>query len=342
MMRLLVFILTLLTFWSPALAQSVVSVAGFDQAAVTAAINAAGTGGEVIFPPGTYVVDGLNASYGEQTWRVQGALTTITRSSTSSLPLLNLSGPAGTQLHIRGGIWDGNRAGNPSGANCADGNTMGLDFQDATLQNCPAWGSGMYEGELVVRRSKFINNKLADIIWRTMVTAGVVQAPVIEDNLFDHSMQAASAVTTGAVLIGASNPTNAQRAVRSKFNRNRVLFPQGTANVAGIEGLNCGRGWYKDNTFIGGGTGISNVQCGYMEISGNQCQAPTTYCIELGGDDLDVHDNLASGLGPSLYGIFVNTAVNTARIHDNHMEYFTAGGTVVGAGATNISAYNND
>lgn len=312
-------------------------VGSLDQASIDAAIAAAGPGGKVLFPGGVYPnLDGLAHTQPHQTWEFDyGAV--LLRSTTSLTSLVSLQAPG---LKVRGGMFDGNIAGNPNVANLFDCGSNDLDIQDATLQNVMNRGILMSSALLTAKRNRFSNVRWEEINWsHTLLTA--VQAPTIEDNFVDKSMRPAG--ESGSIYVRAVNPNNYQLALSPRINRNKIIQPW--ANDSAIVGIlpgGCQRGFACENIIIGGGNGMSLDNNGYMEFCANVFQSCGVYSMEVGGNDNLLAHNKGSGLGPSRFGIFVNPVVTGSALIGNHFPVgFTDGGIVNAAGAgCRVSADN--
>jgi hypothetical protein len=299
---------------------STATVSGFDTTSIAAAQTSAGPGGTVIFPAGTYIVDGLTASVADQTWLLDRYAIIKKADTTGPLtPILLLSANG---IRIRGGTLDGNRAVSPGTPDGVDSVGFSLDCEDMILQNVAGWGLAINDAPLNLRRCTFRNNVLSDVIWHLNGSA-VGQAPNIDQCIFDKSMFAANVLTTGCLLIGSMNQNNVQYALNPRVTRCQLLMPWNTTNNVGSEIRNCQRGWISDNVCIGGGTGFSNAQSGFMVYRDNVFQGQTTYGIEGGGNDTLYIGNHGTGYGPSRWGIFLNPITTSSMVTDNHFVGYT-------------------
>jgi hypothetical protein len=105
-----------------------------DTTAIHAARDAAGVGGVLYFPPGTYLTGGLTANAAGQRWLLADGAT-LKLSSATNAPVVTVTA---ANVTIEGGTVDGNRAGQSSGAACFGVTAVaqsGLSVRDVTIQN---------------------------------------------------------------------------------------------------------------------------------------------------------------------------------------------------------------
>lgn len=114
-------------------------VSATDAASIAAAVTAAGVGGTLYFPQGTYVCDSL-APLSGQTWYGPATIQRPASSTNSVITATGLSGFTMRQLTV-----DGNRANSTATSNAAIYliNTTGTQLVGLTVQNTPSANAGI-------------------------------------------------------------------------------------------------------------------------------------------------------------------------------------------------------
>lgn len=139
-----------------------------DTTAIHAARDAAGSGGSLHFPDGTYLVSGLEASVADQTWTLaRQAVIYLADADNTSNVIVTANG-----FTIRGGKIDGNSANQTgtwgSGTFTGDGikadSVEDLTIEDVEITDCKFMGIDIKEASRVVVRRCYIHTVNASCI----------------------------------------------------------------------------------------------------------------------------------------------------------------------------------
>jgi hypothetical protein len=300
-----------------------VTVAGLDTAAIHAACALAGAGGTVCFENGTYIVDGLLSAYDGQRWELDsGAI--IKRSATTTGPILKLTAPG---LKLRGGMLDGNRAGNPNAAVGID-SVLAFDGRDFKLTGVNGWGVAIDNADLKLIDVLITDTKNAGVIWRnTNVT--LRKGPHLERVTVDRSQEPVEGFTSGGILVQAleGKYVLAPRII----NCDVMLASQDGYDAVCIEVLRAIKGHISGCNPTGGRIGISMGADNYSTITGNAAQAQTDYAYEI-VDCLGtvMAGNNGSGFVPSTWGIRVTGSSLHVRSYGTNLVGFATPIEVLG------------
>jgi hypothetical protein len=231
-----------------------------DATAIQAADTAAGTGGRVFFPEGTYIVGTALAPSSNRTWF--GEKATLKRKAATNVRLINASNASAVTLD--GLTLDGNKANQAAiSAATAYGNVFTGD--DITVRNCTITGFSRYplrfdrSSRVVVRDSVFDGGEGAagvpssTLYWAT--DSGVVPEDfkVINNRFFRDEP-----TPRWPVLQFRPYPAD-QRAKGALATKNVIVIVNGAADVAaiGIEVAYVDGFSLVDNWITGGAMGIS-------------------------------------------------------------------------------------
>lgn len=276
------------------------TVAGFAQADIEAARDAAGVGGTVFFPAGTYPVADLVANVQGQTWVLDRSATIL---RTGGGPLLSLQASG---LRLRGGTWDGGRT--PSDLSNGFDGFFSPDAEDLTLQNISGWGMCLQGGVLVLRNCLLRNIGYAAILW--LAPGWVCQGPVIEGCTIDRSI---GFVSQGGIHIRSAEAPGAGWVQAPRIVNTNVILPvcpnvaQIAAgapfkNAVGIE-VWSGLGAIISGCQVAGGKiGTSFGNCRNSKVLGCDVGSAFQYGIEVAG--------LGAGAG-SLWCVVEGNSVNS-------------------------------
>jgi len=269
-----------------------------DTAAIHAARDAAGAGGRITVPSGTYMVSGLTASVADQTWEFSGAAVikwmvgprtngvVEGESRGSSILLVSAEG-----VTLTGGVFD-----------CSNGITNetdwseqgikvtgeGLTIWDAKILNSPRHGIYALNCSRVTVRGCTISNSFgAGIFVQHGDEAGqAVDDIVITDNRVESARDGA-----GGIGVFSNSP---QRQVRRVvISRNTVQLPPDQTAVTGAFSV-----WngvdvvINDNRSIGGFFGHTHPNPTRATISNNVIRGFKKYGLEI---PLNVNECVVSG-----------------------------------------------
>lgn len=153
-------------------------VGGFTQGDIEAARDAAGIGGTVFFPNGTYLVANLEAMIADQTW-ILDRKAIVQRSSGPALLEIKAAG-----LRLKGGTWDGGWIPGEPWSNGLSATGFGAEIEDILLQNISGWGIIFVDGVVDIRRSTVRKTGLSAIFASS--SAPTVKGSIVEGCTVDR------------------------------------------------------------------------------------------------------------------------------------------------------------
>lgn len=245
-------------------------VSGFTMTAINAAITAAGAGGVVYFPKGTYNIDNLTANLNDQEWRFERG-TILFRTASSASHGINVTGNG---LTLKGDfILDMNRANNSStswyGINA---NPAYLTIEgDWEIKNCPYLGINVHEEKLRIKGGKISNTYYMGVYWVTTTNTNR-EAPTIEGLTVDR--RTGWVVGGGIIINGGAGGTQCFGAVV----RNCTIYLPPLLTVpardaaydsVAIEINVCQQAQVDDNSINGGRIGLSFATCDSSTMTSN-------------------------------------------------------------------------
>ncbi len=255
-----------------------------DTTAIHTARDAAGVGGRVYFPPGTYVVKNLRASLNGQTWLLHPqAVLKLASSALATDDMLRATATA--DVTIEDGQWDFTAS--PSRTHMVYTTSCdGFTIRNIFRMTGPATAGDWYGLSAVnVSNVRFTNNRLrnACIFVQNSVAAssGIIKTDVrITGNTVDYTGNTNSYVT-GITVRGEITVTSSITNVH--VDDNTVLGPMRTVNNnnAGIALWRCFNVTCNDNTVDGWCFGITNPRCSDMTVADNTVRNFCAYGIEL-------------------------------------------------------------
>ena len=274
-----------------------------DTAAIHAARDAAGVGGTVVFPPGTYKIVGnndgsgcLQANVANQVWNIMPGATLIQYNHARALITVSAAGVTLTG----GGTLNGGR--DTLGDNAYnvlavimgtvtsdDLSVIGLSIQKASYWGI--WGQGSHTRVL---RCKFTLNyhapvllssfRLAEQIGSTMHDTYDMEA---SDNYIDRTAEGTSIHSAGIQIKGNIDTTGGalvHTTYRARALRNVILMPasptETTGTTCGIE-IASSYPLVEGNMIVNGTMGISFAAAQYPKAIGNTMTGQTLTAIEL-------------------------------------------------------------
>jgi parallel beta-helix repeat protein len=274
-----------------------------DTAAIARARDAAGSGGTVVFPAGTYVISGVSLNIAGQRWWLDPAAT-LRMAAGASTTLVRISA---SDVVLTGGRLDGNAASQSSSGTCVSISAPRATIDGVDIGGCRGWGiyiRGAPNAHLV--RNVVHDTGDASIFIESDDVRGADNA-VVELNTVRRT---ANSGAGGIVVHG--NGQIATRATRIAGNR--------VENVAQISIEVWGfapNSVIVDNVTVGGWMGISVDQSDDSQVLRNRVIAARTYGIELAGSQRCVvrnntvdHTGIVNGTGIALTGIVATSRGN--------------------------------
>lgn len=312
-----------------------------ETAAIHAARNAAGVGGKLFFPPGTYPVTGLTASVANQTWELADGATIKMAIGAASALLVTAN-----NVTVDGGVFDA------SNGTLHDFSQNGIRIQgtnnvtvrNAQVSDSPGHGVyGLNSNKIMVSDCRFIDCYLNGAFVQNSTAGTTNYDIVITGNYVESSEDTAAGV---AVLGGVNLATTDMPISRVRITNNTVILP--VAAVSETAGIGVGRctDWsISGNTVAGGWAGLTCPYGTRAVISNNNIRQ-FKYCgIELPSTQTDcvVSDNSidATGSAGGSVGIAVSSVSPTIykrmSIVGNSISGFGSTGTGMGFSGTNCS-----
>jgi parallel beta-helix repeat protein len=274
-----------------------------DTAAIVRARDAAGSGGTVVFPAGTYLITGVSLSVTGQRWWLDPAATLRMRAGASTT-LLRISA---SDVVLTGGRLDGNGASQSSSGTCVSVSAPRATIDRVDIGGCRGWG-------IYVRGAPNVH-----IVGNVVHDTGDASIFIESDDVrgADNANVEANTIrrTTNSGAGGIIVHGNGQIATRAtRIAGNRV------ENVAQISIEVWGfapNSVIVDNVTVGGWMGISVDQSDDSQVLGNRVVAARTYGIELAGSQRCVvrnntvdHTGVVNGTGIALTGIVATSRGN--------------------------------
>lgn len=297
-----------------------------DTTAIHAARTAAGIGGKVYFPAGTYLVDGLTASVADQTWQLAAGATVEMKTGASEI--LKVTGAG---VIITGGTFDG------SNGTAHDGSQQGLlieadnvTIDGATVIDSPLYGirANNHDG-FTVTGCTVVNSYGEGIFFQNSLSASHSDI-VIKDNYIDNS--SGGDRSSGIYVRGDTATKRVQRVV---ISRNTVVAPYSQApGVTGAVIVWNGTDFVvSDNILIGTNLSVTCPNAVMATISNNTIRGFDAYAIELpaggGGvvENVSIVGNLIDPDGTTATtGITTNSSnINNVSIIGNTIRNFSVG-----------------
>lgn len=254
-----------------------------DTAAIHMARDAAGAGGKIAIPPGTYVVAGLVASLPGQTWHMdQGA---VIKAKPGSAVALRVSA---VDVSVVGGVIDcSNLDEGDSSKNAIEIAADGVSVREVEVLNSPWHGIAAYDcSQITISGCKIKNSSRAGI-WAQNGSLPVTSDIVLTDNVVDNS--SAGDLSEGIAVRG--NDKKAHRVSRVTISRNTVRLPyeqpgrDGKPGRSGNISVTDGTDWViQNNIIVGGYFGITCPDPVSATISINTIRGFSGMGIEIPGD----------------------------------------------------------
>lgn len=276
--------------------------------AFAAARDAAGVGGVVIVPAGTYIQNTLTLNLSRQTWIIDPAATIkISNGSTTSVIVVS----ADSVTLTGGGTIDGNESNisnaGVAGIYTASSSATNLLLDNIKIQNTEGYGVQAFGSSTIVRNCKFYN---------CGTTSGGASALIItpngsnlyditvEGNEIDNSMMPAATYNDSMLyVVGSprSGLTYTYKVYKAKIINNTVkgpLDPQGAGGGAICITVGSEGAIVQGNETSGGSMGVSVDGCNNVKVVGNTFNGANWYGIELANANYcEVIGNTVNGQG---------------------------------------------
>lgn len=290
-----------------------VPVAGFTTADILTAAVAAGAGGTVLFPNGTYVADGLQVLIPDQTWLLD-RYAVLQKPATASQAVLLENKVMGFRL--RGGaLKDTVSNTTPHGISSLTGTS--LDLKGTKLIDVRGWGVWCTDAPLAMDDVEVTDSKYGSVLWTATSNR---RGPTIDRVRVRRTDLAKYASSGGIHVIGNSESAwNTGTRIANCVVELPVGYAPPYENSVGIEN------WYGEgSTIIGnevrnGRIAYSLYRCQFFKGLGNYAMAPADYAYELAYCSFgDWSHNTARGWGPGVnWHIELNNGTNYCNLTEN-------------------------
>lgn len=238
-----------------------------DTAAIGRARDAAGAGGTVVFPAGTYLVAGLSLSVPSQRWWLDPQATLRLRAAASST-LLRVTA---SDAVVTGGRLDGNRTAQSTSGNCLSVSAPRVTIEATDIGECRGWGIYVHGApEVRILRNLVHDTGDASIFIESDGVRGSDNA-VVDGN----TVRRTSREGAGGIIVHGKG---AVATLAPRIANNRV---EDVAQIAiEVWGL-VPRSVIVGNVTVGGWMGISVDRSHDSQVLGNRVFAARLYGIEL-------------------------------------------------------------
>ena len=311
-----------------------------DTTAIHAARDAAGVGGTVFFPAGTYLVSGLTASVASQTWELVSHATV--KAKVGATKILHVTADGVT---VTGGVFDGVNGTAHNGAQ--NGLEVGGDnvtVRDVTVINSPLYGISAYNCDNTTIHHCIVRNSYGAGIWAQNSAAAPsdMYDVSITDCLVENSD--GGDFSSG---IGTYGAVATQRVHRIKICRNTVRLPYDQADQnTGCVGVVHGTDFVvSDNILKGGYISISCHNAVNGVVSGNTVRGFKYIGIELpaGAEKVTVSGNTVDPDGTTGHESGIQSSdgtINDLTVTGNVIRNFTEDNSMMIRFGTNTTAVN--
>lgn len=307
-----------------------------DTEAIHAARDAAGVGGKITIPPGTYMVSELTAGVGDQMWELSDEAIIKMRPGTVKVFSITAVGTS-----VLGGVFDCSNGTDPEGQSGVFITSDGVTIRDATIRNSPSYAIRASNcNRLTISDCTIINSGFEGIfIENGSTTSSDIYDFSITGNLVDNSMAGQRA---GGIYVRGNSTTT--RVSRATVRGNTVRLPsEPSYETGGIIVFN-GSDYAVTNNFVAGGfLGITCDNPIRATLSENVVRGFSYVGIELPGnvDTVTVAGNTIDADGiPATAGIQASRGpVNEVRIVGNNITNFSESSLLISFNSVSVSQW---
>lgn len=312
-----------------------------DTVNVQSARNTAGNGGTVYFPPGTYILDGVQMSYANQTWVLHDAAIFKLKNRAANGYTVKITANGARFL---GGIIDGNKANQAGGNMFQVNNCNDIRIEGTTFQNAYTYGltlAGVKRAEVV--KCYFTNTTNFAANFGYSATNGSC-----DDILFDRNVinnLGVSGNNCGGVGSCGDATVHNNRIV---FRGNRIFInkPILSNSLGCIGSVNTDVTIVEENDLVGSDICVSIAgNSSKATITGNTMSGFYDYAIEFAGTTTDstaVANTMDStGSGASSHCVALNNTAANCVISGNTMLSATGAAILMSAGVVDTTITGN-
>jgi parallel beta-helix repeat protein len=307
-----------------------------DTAAIHRARDAAGSGGTLYFPGGTYVVAKLQANVAGQQWWLDPSATLRLRSGANTDVIFL----AASDVTLRGGKIDGNRAAQTSSGTCVVITGQRVAVREVEIAECRGWGIYIYGADNAQLVRNHVHDTYGGAIFADDDGSTGANNTLIDGNTIKRTLNKEA----GGITVHGNNSTIASSGARITNN-----YVEGVGQISiEVFGL-APDSFIQGNRTFGGMMGISVDKSDRTVVTGNTVTAAPTNSwgywlgleiagasnVMLSGNTVD-GNNAAGAVGVSV----TNTSPQFNMITGNTI-YRTTKGVFLGRGANNNTIIKN-
>lgn len=287
-----------------------------DTSAIRAAITAAGTNGRLVFPSGTYMVDGLTAGETGQVWDLHPGATIKLRNSRNT----HVIEVTAARVHIRGGTVDGNAANNSSGDGIRVSSVDDCTIENVSVNNANDYGIRVdRSNDTRTLRCRVTDSGSIGIFYQALAAGGCAGG-LIHGNIVDRTGISAGSVSEGGIKVHG-DPGSGNKAIRVTISDNHVYMPTNPTDITAI----CIEVWggsdyasIHGNECSGGRMGVSVDRSPFSAVTGNVIYNCKSQGIELAlSPHCAVSGNTVDGNNLSSYGIAATSSSPRCAVTGN-------------------------
>ncbi len=235
-----------------------------DTAAIIRARDAAGVGGTLSFPAGTYFVAGMRANVSGQVWELDSAATLKLRDAANA----SLLAITGAGVRVSGGRIDGNGAAQTNFGTCIDTYASNVTIQGVDVGNCHGWGIYAYSAD----NTTISGNSVHDTN-----DAGIFIEHGSDNATIDRNLVSRTVKSNAGGIVVHNQQNSAAVGYGTRITNNRV---EGAGQIS-IESWSP-NSVVQGNTTVGGDIGISVGGSDGTKVLGNTVLDARGYGIEFG------------------------------------------------------------
>lgn len=265
-----------------------------DTASFHAARNAAGVGGRVVVPAGTYAVSGLTASVEDQTWDLSDGA--VIRMKVGAAAALLITGDG---VSVVGGVFDSaNGALHDWSQNGIKIAAHAVTIRNVRVQNSPAFGICAFNrNHIAISGCTLIDNYYGGIFVQNSLAE---PSNIYNISITDNLVRSATGQEASGIAVRGDSVN--QLVNRVTVSRNTVRLPYNQTGETGGISVTSGADWVVQNNVVSGGfLGITCPNSSRAIISDNAIHGFSAVGVEIPGfaDSVTVTRNLIDPDGTS-------------------------------------------
>lgn len=312
---------------------------GNDTSAIASASNTGGANATLYFPPGTYIMDGVNVTAAGQTWITHPESILKLKNTSSSFYILKLQNVAGFSLTGVGGVGgtlEGNKTNNASGNMFQMNGVTNFKVKGMTIQNAANWAislGGCSDGVISENRFFNCNGGVGQAFYHG--TYGACTNIEFERNFVDmRGIALGNANTGGFTSYGNVTTPN----TNMRLNNNRVYVNKDTipTNTGCLGMINTVGGQINSNLCVGSGIGITvATNSKWIAVNGNQVRGFFDFGIEFADSQYcGGSGNVVDGAGCNSYPVSISGTSKSINLTGGELYNNTTGKSCINVSST--------